>query len=86
MKEIEMSYEHDSIATQLITELITIPGAKPQCTLTQGFIRFEGHIFVGWGVNLRLKIFESLHLSPLGVILGSKGTIKGFKLSSTGLM
>lgn len=60
-----MSYEHDPMALQLITELIATPRAKPKFTLTQTVIRFEEKIFVDRGSNLRLKIFEALHLSPL---------------------
>lgn len=47
IKEIEMSYEHDLVALQLITKLITTPRAKPKFTLTQRVIRFEENIFVG---------------------------------------
>lgn len=47
MNKIEMSYEHDHAALQLIIELVTNPGAKPKLTLTPGVIRFEDKIYVG---------------------------------------
>lgn len=74
-----MTYEHDPAGLQLITELITTPRAKPKFALTQGVIRFEDKIYVGRGADLRLKIFEALHLSPLGGHSGQQGTYKRVK-------
>lgn len=41
MEEIAQSYEHDPMALQLLTELITSPVNKPDFSLQQGIIRYK---------------------------------------------
>lgn len=69
-----LSYDLDPVAAQLLTELIALPGSKPHFSLSQGVIRYDHKIYVGKGTNLRLKIFQALHLSPLGGHSGQQGT------------
>nr|XP_009801581.1 PREDICTED: uncharacterized protein LOC104247310 [Nicotiana sylvestris] len=66
MKMMEMSYEHDLVASQLITELITIHGAKPKYTLTQGVIRFKEKIFVSKYETCQKVKTENVH--PAGLL------------------
>lgn len=66
MQKICQNYEHDPTALQLLAEIIADPSSKPKLTLQQGIIRFDHGIWVGRRANLRAKIFESLHQSPLG--------------------
>lgn len=80
MLEVSASYEHNPFAQQLITELITNPVGKPDYTLTQGIIRYKLKLFVGKSSNLRLKIFENMHQSPLGGHSGQQGTYKRVKM------
>lgn len=76
MQEVCQSYEGDTNALQLIAELIAYPSSKPKLNLQQGIIRFDNRIWVGKGTNLRTKIFETLHQSPLGENSGQLGTYK----------
>lgn len=80
MEEVIQSYEHDPVALQLITTLISDPTGKPKYTLHQGVIRFEQRIYIGRGVGLRAKIFEALHHSPLGGHSGQQGIYRRVKM------
>lgn len=77
MQEVSLSYDLDPVAAQLLTELIALPGSKPHFSLSQGVIRYDHKIYVGKGTNLRLKIFQTLHLSPLG---GHPGQQRRYRL------
>lgn len=80
MQEISQIYEHDPVALQLLTELIIEPGGHLFYFFHQGVIGHKGKIYVGKATNLRRKVFEALHQSPLGGHLGQQGTYRRVRM------
>ncbi|XP_075074758.1 uncharacterized protein LOC142162316 [Nicotiana tabacum] len=76
MSEVEQSFEHDPATHKLITELITSTNSSPIYTLLQGILRYDQKIYIGKGTDLRAKIFEALHQSPLGGHSGQQGYLQ----------
>lgn len=65
-REVASSYENDESMRELLQQLVVDPSTKPGYTLINGLIRNKGRLVIGDDENLRKKIVETLHNSPIG--------------------
>ncbi|XP_060177867.1 uncharacterized protein LOC132607805 [Lycium barbarum] len=66
MLEVSRSYAMDPTALQPVAKLITDPTSNLVYSLHQSIIRYKGKIYVGRATDLRFRIFNAFHSSPLG--------------------
>lgn len=66
LQEVVEGYVQDAYSTQLISELLIDPAAKPHFSLKNGLLRYKGRIWLGTNTKLQQKIIQELHNSPLG--------------------
>jgi hypothetical protein len=73
-EEIAKSYEHDETCTQLLQELAITNESKPNYSLQNGVLRYKGRLYIGANTNLRQRLFEAFHSSPIGGHSGNRVT------------
>ena len=73
-KEVASSYEGDEKLQMLLEQLIIDPDSKPGYSYTNGVIRYKGRLVIGNKEDLKQKIFQALHASPMGGYSGIQNT------------
>lgn len=79
VQEITKGYEEDSYSSQLLTELVLDPAARPHFSLHNGLIRYKGRVWVGDNPSLQLKLISEVHNQPIGGHSGFPVTYRKIK-------
>ena len=76
VKEITASYEQTTWAKDLMTQLAIQPANQKGYTLTTGLLRYKGRLVIGEDDQIKKRILQSLHNSPIGRHSGLNVTTK----------
>lgn len=79
LQEILNSYQVDSHAQNLLSQLVIHSPDSEGFSLTDGLIRQHGRIWVGSNVGLQTKIIHTLHSTPIGGHSGIQQTYQRIK-------
>jgi len=66
VKELVQSYDQTDWLRDLLPQLVTQPSGNQGYSLSNGLIRFQGRLVVGDDRELKERILQSLHCSPVG--------------------
>ena len=73
-QELASSYESDEGLKQLLGQLVLDPTSRWGYTLRNGMIRYHGRIVIGDLPELKERMLQTLHESPLGGHSGIQNT------------
>jgi hypothetical protein len=74
-----LSYQANSDAIKLLSQLATKPDSIPQYTLVQGVIRYWGCIWLGSSKAIQQQVLTTFHASPMGGHSGAPATYSRLK-------
>lgn len=80
VQDITTSYEGDSMAMELITQLTVDTTGPKLWQYLSGVLRRKGKVYVGSTGNLRQQLIQTFHASNLGGHSGQLGTLKRLSL------
>lgn len=79
-QELMESYQHDPVSKQLLEKLVLQPSHTIEDhQLVAGIIRYIGRILVGSVKELKIRLLEALHSSPVGGHSGMRATYQRVK-------
>jgi hypothetical protein len=79
MEELELAYQSDPRAVELLRNLAMSPSSEPGYTLHKGVIRYKDRIWLPAVSELQEKIVLALHASPAGGHSGIPVTLRRVK-------
>jgi hypothetical protein len=79
MEELELAYQSDPRAVELLRNLALSPSSEPGYTLHKGVIRYKDRIWLPAVSELQEKIVLALHASPAGDHSGIPVTLRRVK-------
>jgi hypothetical protein len=77
--DIEQSYYQDKTYTEILQQVTINDQAVPHYTVHSGVLRYKGRLCIGSSTDLRHKILQALHASPIGGHSGITATYQRVK-------
>jgi hypothetical protein len=74
-----LSYQADSDAMKLLSQLATQPDSILQYSLVQGVIRYKGCVWLGSSKDIQQQVLTAFHASPMGGHSGAPATYSRLK-------
>ena len=65
IESIEHSYQQDTHCQEILQKLLISPDSEKDYNVTAGIIRYKGKILVGNNADLKTKLIQALHSSPI---------------------